>query len=65
MARIRTNVSNLSDAELGVKAAFIINSLKDNTYFPNPIPTLAEVKAALDAFTSAGKHGYRKRANNY
>src|SRR6478672_2905144 len=53
MARIRTNVSGLSDAELTVKTGFIINSRKDNVYFPNPIPTLAEVKAALDAFTAA------------
>jgi hypothetical protein len=53
MARIRTNVSNLSDAELAVKANFILKCLEGNTYFPNPIPTLAEVKAGLDDFTAA------------
>lgn len=53
MARIRTSISDLSDAEAGAKGNFVINNMENNPHFPNPNPTLPEVKTGLDAFTSA------------
>lgn len=53
MAKIRTNLSPLSDADLLVEASKIITSMTGNAYFPNPVPPLSEVKDAYEAFDTA------------
>jgi hypothetical protein len=53
MAKIRTTLSNLSDADAVAKGNVVFNNMENNLHFPNPIPNLPEVKTGLDAFTGA------------
>jgi hypothetical protein len=53
MAKIRTSISNLSDAEAVAKGNVVVTSMENNPHFPNPNPTVPEVKIGLDAFTGA------------
>lgn len=55
MAKIKTNFSTFSDAELLAKGASILTKMAGNPYFTAPLPPLADVKAALDAFNSASQ----------
>jgi hypothetical protein len=57
MAKIRTNVSNLPDAALLVKASYIVTSLTNNPHFVNPVPPLTSVQTAIDAFDEALTNG--------
>ena len=43
----------LTDSNFLTKAILIVTSMTDNPAFPNPIPTLADVQAALGAFSDA------------
>lgn len=51
--KILITFSKLSEAELQLKADFIIKNLTNNPYFATPTPSLAEVEAALDDFNVA------------
>ena len=51
--KISINLNNLNDAALQVKAEHIIDSLTNNEYFTSPTPSLSEVQAALQEFTTA------------
>ena len=51
--KISITFSNLNDAALQVKAEHIIESLTNNEYFTSPTPSLTEVQAALQEFTTA------------
>jgi len=53
MAKIYTNFTNFSDTDLLVKGETIIASMRGNAYFTGPLPPIADVKAALDAFNIA------------
>jgi hypothetical protein len=53
MAKIKTGFSTFSDAGLSIEAGKIIASMTGNTNFTNPLPPLAAVKDALDAFDTA------------
>lgn len=53
MARIRLNLRNLSVTEKMVKGRHIVNSMTNNTNFPNPQPTLADLAAILDQLEQA------------
>jgi hypothetical protein len=57
MAKIRTNVSNYTDAALLVKASYIVTSLTNNPHFVNPVPPLTSVQTAIDAFDEALTNG--------
>ncbi len=56
MAKIKTNFSTFSDAELLVKGTSIITAMTGNTYFTAPLPPLADVKTALEAFDIASQN---------
>ncbi|RWU07720.1 fibronectin type III domain-containing protein [Pedobacter chitinilyticus] len=49
--KLSTSHSKYSDAELEVKTAGVIAGLTNNPGFPTPIPTLEEIKIALEAFS--------------
>lgn len=51
--KLRISFGKESDTNLDLIAAYIIICMTDNPDFPNPIPTLAEVVAALTAFRTA------------
>lgn len=51
--RVVKSFNRKSDAELEVKTAGVIAGLSNNPWFTTPIPTLEEVKIALDAFSNA------------
>lgn len=52
-AKLNINFSGLSDANLEQKAASIMQNMTTNPYFPSPIPTLADLQAALTAYSTA------------
>ena len=47
------NFTGLSDGNLESVALSIIDSMTDNANFPNPVPSLSEVTAAVTDFSSA------------
>lgn len=51
--KISVTLYKLNDADLHVKAEYIINCLTNNVYFTNPSPSLAQVKTALQEFSTA------------
>ena len=53
MAKIKLGFSGFVDADLLVKASNIINCMTGNTYFANPVPPLADIQTAIDAFDTA------------
>jgi len=53
LLRITNGFDRLSDNDLEVKANSIISALTGNADFPNPTPTLAQMQAAVDAYTDA------------
>ena len=55
MKKSRTIISftRLSDGDLEAKALSIVDKMTDNPAFPNPVPTLADVSAALTEYSSA------------
>lgn len=48
-----SNFNRLTDGALEAKCHLIISSLTGNAAFPTPIPTLAEIEAASDDYSSA------------
>ena len=52
-AKIIMDLSKLSNPNLKQKTEVIISSLTNNTYFQNPVPTLASVEIALQEFNTA------------
>lgn len=53
MTKSLTNFASLSDSGLESKTQLIISSLTGNAHFPTPIPTLAALQTAFDAFQEA------------
>jgi hypothetical protein len=53
MAKIKIRFYNLTDAALLVKASYIVTSMTNNPHFVNPVPPLANVQTAIDAFDAA------------
>src|SRR6476646_5291174 len=53
MARIRLNLRNLSVTEKIAKGRQIVGAITNNTSFPNPIPALTDVTAAVDDLEKA------------
>lgn len=53
MARIRLNLRNLSVTDKAAKARRIVAAMSNNASFPNPIPPLPDVNAALDDLEKA------------
>jgi hypothetical protein len=51
--RILINFGSYTDANLKKKADFILQSMTGSAVFTNPIPTLAVVQAAIDAYSAA------------
>src|SRR5258705_12990294 len=52
MNRLTNGFAKLSDAQLEVKAQFIITQM-DNAYFPTPDPALGDLQDALTDFKNA------------
>ncbi|WP_128547890.1 fibronectin type III domain-containing protein [Larkinella soli] len=52
-AKIATGFSRLRERELEHKARHILSCLTDNPAFPRPIPSLADIRATLDAYSAA------------
>ena len=52
-AKLNINFSGYTDANLEQKAASILQNMTANLYFPTPIPTLADLQAALTNYNSA------------
>lgn len=51
--RITNGFNELSDAYLIVRATFIKSSLTGNASFPQPVPSLTDLGASIDAFSNA------------
>ena len=52
LVKVSISFSRYSDADFLNKATFIVASMTGNVAFPNPVPTLAEVQAALDKYSA-------------
>ena len=52
IAKLNISWARYSDAELETKARHILDSMTGNTNFPNPVPTLLELKAAVEKFST-------------
>lgn len=50
LLRLTNGFDQLSDADLEVRAASILNAVTGNANFPTPQPTLAKVQTAIDNF---------------
>lgn len=60
--KIKGSFSALSYTALLNKALVILLAMTNNKFFPTPVPTLADLKAAIDAYSaalSAAEHGSR------
>lgn len=44
---------NLNDAGLELKAELIVEAMTRNVYFPDPIPSIADINASVKAFDIA------------
>jgi hypothetical protein len=53
MKKATTSFASLSDGNLESKTHEILTSMTGNTNFPTPIPALADVTTAADAYTAA------------
>jgi len=53
MARIKLNLRNLSVTDKIAKGRQIVGAITNNTSFPNPIPALTDVTAAVDNLEKA------------
>ncbi|MGN6164324.1 MAG: hypothetical protein ACTHOF_07280, partial [Flavisolibacter sp.] len=53
MQKINLGFSRFTEAVLLVIAQYILASLTGNAFFPTTTPTLAELQAAIDAYTAA------------
>jgi len=51
--KILTSFSRYRDAELDQKANFIIDSMTDNTHFPEPVPAIDDVRTANQEYIAA------------
>ena len=51
--KIILNFRGFSDSAFLNKAGHIVSSMTNNDYFPTPVPPLADVQAALDAYNVA------------
>jgi hypothetical protein len=62
MKKSRTIISftRLSDGGLEAKALSIIDKMTDNATFPNPVPSLADVNAALTEYSAAFSNAQNK-----
>ena len=52
-SKIVISFTNLSDGNLESKALFIVDAMTDNPNFPNPVPALSDVSAALADYSNA------------
>ena len=52
-ARLSTNFTPYRDTEFKFKAAHIINSMEGNPHFPDPVPTLEQIRLLFDAYETA------------
>ena len=52
-SKINISFSRYNDADLLNKANHIVSSMTDNPWFVNPVPTLAEIEAAVLAYSTA------------
>lgn len=50
--KVNVSFSRLSDADFLNKAEHILQSMTNNPAFPNPVPTLAEVQAAITKYSA-------------
>lgn len=53
MKKCLINFTKYSDAALEARAQLILNSLTGNAHFTDPVPSLAELQAAITAFSAA------------
>ena len=62
MKKSRTiiNFTRLSDGDLEAKALSIVDKMTDNPNFPNPVPSLADVSAALTEYSAAFSNAQNK-----
>ena len=51
--KIILNYTSLSDADFEGKGTFILTSMTGNPHFPDPVPTLVEVQAAVTNYSDA------------
>lgn len=51
--KVATSFSRYSDSELEQKAQHVLTNLTNNASYASPTPALADVQAALTAFTTA------------
>jgi len=51
--RLKISFDKESDSNLNFIAAYILICMTDNVYFTTPVPSLAEVSAALEAYRAA------------
>lgn len=52
-SKISVSFTKFSDADILTKSEHILQSMTGNVSFPNPIPTLAELQTAIDAYSVA------------
>ncbi|MFT3934764.1 MAG: hypothetical protein QM726_14160 [Chitinophagaceae bacterium] len=52
-AKALLDFRQLSDPNFENKASYILACMKGNTNFPNPVPTLAELEAAISNYAEA------------
>lgn len=53
LQKLRLNFAKFTDSGLLTKARQILQDMTGNVYFTNPIPTLADVQLAIDAYSTA------------
>ena len=51
--RMKNGFNRLTDADLHIKAAVIVKSMKDNPHFPAPSPTLEQLTHTINAYSVA------------
>jgi hypothetical protein len=51
--KVKTGFSKLKDDDLGTSAQHILDSLTGNPSYPSPLPPLASISTALDAYHTA------------
>src|SRR5271156_6673975 len=52
-SKIIINFPTLSDGNLEAKALSIVDKMTDNANFPNPVPPLSDLSAAVTEYSSA------------
>jgi hypothetical protein len=49
--KLKLNFFRYTDSGFETKAQLIVQSMTGNTHFPNPLPTMAELEAAIQAYS--------------